>query len=85
MLRHTHMIDSLVVPVRVDLGELGGDPVVLAHHEEVHHAQHRLLVHPAQHRSLNFTYELSRFMLFIEPESTCYILYSAESDDHIID
>jgi hypothetical protein len=51
MLRKTHMIDSLVVPVWVDLGELCGNPVVLAHHEQVHHTQHRLLVHPAQHRS----------------------------------
>jgi hypothetical protein len=56
--RNPHMIDSLVVPVRVDLGELGGNPVVLAHHEQVHHTQHRLLVHPAQHRSLTFTYKL---------------------------
>ena len=36
--------DALVVPVRVDLSELGGDAVVFAQHDGVQRHQHHLLV-----------------------------------------
>ena len=42
---YTHMEDGLVVPVWVDLGQLGGNPVVLPDHHQVDNTQHRLLVH----------------------------------------
>ncbi len=42
----TSLEERLVVPVRVDLRELGDDPVVLAHEQRVDHRQHGLLVHP---------------------------------------
>ena len=38
--------DGLVVPLGVDLAELGGDPVVLPHEESVYHSQNSLLVNP---------------------------------------
>ena len=38
------MIDALVVPVRVDLSEFGGDAVVFAHDEHVSDGEHQLLV-----------------------------------------
>jgi hypothetical protein len=44
----TSLEQRLVVPVRVDLCELGDDPVVLAHEQGVDHRQHGLLVHPTQ-------------------------------------
>ncbi len=42
----TSLEERLVVPVWVDLCELGDDPVVLTHEQGVDHRQHCLLVHP---------------------------------------
>ena len=42
----TYLEESLVVPLGIDLAQLGGDPVVLPHEEGVDHGQHGLLVHP---------------------------------------
>ncbi len=44
----TSLEERLVVPVRVDLCELGDDPVVLTDEQGVDHRQHCLLVHPTQ-------------------------------------
>ena len=44
MINKSHLEDCLVVPVRVDLAELGSNPVVLPHEESVDHGQDGLLV-----------------------------------------
>ncbi len=48
----TRLEECLVVPVWVDMAQLGGDPVVLPHEERVDHGQHRLLVHPPHNNIL---------------------------------
>ena len=46
MMNLSHLEDCLVVPVRVDLAELGSNPVVLPHEESVDHGQDSLLINP---------------------------------------
>ena len=41
------LVESLVVPVRVEVGELGGQSVVFPHPDGVVYSQARLLVTPA--------------------------------------
>ena len=38
------LVEPLVVPVRVEVGEVAGEPVVLPHPHRVVHSQPRLLV-----------------------------------------
>lgn len=42
-----YLVDFLVVPVRVDVSQFGGDAVVLPHHDRVMGDQHHLLIGPA--------------------------------------
>ena len=43
---HTYLVEGLVVPVRVDDAQVGGDPVVVAHKIRLKRGQHQLLVNP---------------------------------------
>lgn len=39
-----YLVKSLIAPVRIDLCQLGGETIVLAHKEDLHGCQHGLLV-----------------------------------------
>ena len=49
-LNRTNLVDSFIIPVRIDLAEFVGHSVVLSGHQSVHTSEYQLFVNP------NFTY-----------------------------
>ena len=68
-----YLVDFLVVPVRVDVSQFGGDAVVLSHHEGVMGDQHHLLIGPT------VAYVIARHKLPIRALRAFHISFASRS------